>query len=560
MKGERLSAGRDRGRRLPCRRRAAQPRDRGQPRDGAVLRQLAVRLGRADRSRARRALRRLLGRRHHRRPAGRRRSLFVGVLGLAAVLVLAIPFVDEWMLEQVVAWNPGPRMNPLVATVALFGLPSVVLGTVSPIAVKLLRPLARAPRADRRQALRRLDRRLDRGHVRDRVLPHPRARHRSADRDARGRAAAGRGRGGDRRAPRPRHGRHACRRRRELRGASSRSRPTRAGSSPPRSSRTGRPLYRQRAAEDRSGGPAEGQEGYELRLRQGQPLPPDRRRRRRGQPLPPLRQLLPERHVPGRSLQDPLRVLRLPPPRAGLQARRAQRALHRPRRRLGAEAHVARLPRGAVRRSRARPRRGRRRLPLLRAAAERAAERRGRGRPALPRADERPWDAIVVDAFYSDSIPFHLATNEFLELARSRLAPGGVVVTNIIGATRGERVTAAALDAAHLPHGLPDGGRASGARRGRHEPERRPQRHLRRRRGSGAVEGVPDGALERPPRAAPPAPRPDARDPRSARRARSPRATSPCSRTTTRRPTRCCSSSARRPHPAWIASPRGCRR
>ena len=52
-------------------------------------------------------------------------------------------------------------------------------------------------------------------------------------------------------------------------------------------------------------------------------------------------------------------------------------------------------------------------------------------------ANEGPWDAIVVDAFYSDSIPFHLATREFLELARSRLAPGGVVSTNIIGAVRG---------------------------------------------------------------------------------------------------------------------------
>ena len=48
-----------------------------------------------------------------------------------------------------------------------------------------------------------------------------------------------------------------------------------------------------------------------------------------------------------------------------------------------------------------------------------------------------PWDVIVVDAFYSDAIPFHLATREFLELARSRLSPGGLVVTNIIGAVKG---------------------------------------------------------------------------------------------------------------------------
>jgi spermidine synthase len=53
--------------------------------------------------------------------------------------------------------------------------------------------------------------------------------------------------------------------------------------------------------------------------------------------------------------------------------------------------------------------------------------------------NDGPWDAIVVDAFYSDSIPFHLATREFLELARSRLVPGGVVATNIIGAVRGSQ-------------------------------------------------------------------------------------------------------------------------
>ena len=51
--------------------------------------------------------------------------------------------------------------------------------------------------------------------------------------------------------------------------------------------------------------------------------------------------------------------------------------------------------------------------------------------------NDGPWDVIVVDAFYSDSIPFHLATREFLELARSRLAPGGLVAANIIGAVKG---------------------------------------------------------------------------------------------------------------------------
>ncbi len=64
-------------------------------------------------------------------------ALFVGVLGLAALLVLAIPFVDGWVLDQVVELDPGPRLNPLLATIVLFGAPAVVLGTVSPIAVKL---------------------------------------------------------------------------------------------------------------------------------------------------------------------------------------------------------------------------------------------------------------------------------------------------------------------------------------------------------------------------------------------------------------------------------------
>jgi spermidine synthase len=52
--------------------------------------------------------------------------------------------------------------------------------------------------------------------------------------------------------------------------------------------------------------------------------------------------------------------------------------------------------------------------------------------------DERRWDVIVLDAYYADSIPFHLATREFMQLVRERLAPGGVVVANVIGALEGE--------------------------------------------------------------------------------------------------------------------------
>jgi spermidine synthase len=63
--------------------------------------------------------------------------LLIGAIGISALLVLAIPFVDQQVLEWVVEWDPGPRASPLVAAIALFGVPSVILGSVSPIAVRL---------------------------------------------------------------------------------------------------------------------------------------------------------------------------------------------------------------------------------------------------------------------------------------------------------------------------------------------------------------------------------------------------------------------------------------
>jgi spermidine synthase len=53
--------------------------------------------------------------------------------------------------------------------------------------------------------------------------------------------------------------------------------------------------------------------------------------------------------------------------------------------------------------------------------------------------DARPWlrdaddlyDLIVVDAYRQPYIPFYLVTEEFFELAREHLAPGGVVVVNV---------------------------------------------------------------------------------------------------------------------------------
>jgi spermidine synthase len=64
-------------------------------------------------------------------------ALLAGVMALGALLVLAIPAFDEPVLEAIVRWDPGPRLNPLLAAIALFGGPSVVLAGVAPIAVRL---------------------------------------------------------------------------------------------------------------------------------------------------------------------------------------------------------------------------------------------------------------------------------------------------------------------------------------------------------------------------------------------------------------------------------------
>src|SRR5436189_3387315 len=53
-----------------------------------------------------------------------RPELLVAAITLGAAGVLAIPFLDQTILEAVVSWDPGPRLNPLVASVLLFGAPS----------------------------------------------------------------------------------------------------------------------------------------------------------------------------------------------------------------------------------------------------------------------------------------------------------------------------------------------------------------------------------------------------------------------------------------------------
>jgi spermidine synthase len=50
-------------------------------------------------------------------------------------------------------------------------------------------------------------------------------------------------------------------------------------------------------------------------------------------------------------------------------------------------------------------------------------------------------DFIVVDAYTSDTIPFHLITREFFALIRSRLADDGILAINYIGRPRDDSVT-----------------------------------------------------------------------------------------------------------------------
>lgn len=51
-------------------------------------------------------------------------------------------------------------------------------------------------------------------------------------------------------------------------------------------------------------------------------------------------------------------------------------------------------------------------------------------RPFLLRTEER-YDIIHVDAYRQPYVPFYLATTEFFELARERLRPGGIVSLNV---------------------------------------------------------------------------------------------------------------------------------
>ena len=260
------------------------------------------------------------------------------------------------------------------------------------------------------------------------------------------------------------------------------------------------PLYRLR--ENRKPGPLDpasvGAAGRRVHGARGarHALPPALRRRRRRLALPPLRQLLPERHVARRSVRDAVPLHGLPRPRPRPPALGEERALHRPRRRLRAEAHVPRLPAAEASGRRARPGGREGRLPLVRPAARSSAAGGRRRRPALADAARRPLghdrDRRVLRRL--DPVP---PRHVRVPAGRARAARAGRRRRreHHRRASR-RRLAAVALDHEDVSHRLPD--RAPVPRlhdRRGHEPHVRRERDPRRDRRRRAVAGVPAGAL-----------------------------------------------------------------
>jgi len=58
----------------------------------------------------------------------------------------------------------------------------------------------------------------------------------------------------------------------------------------------------------------------------------------------------------------------------------------------------------------------------------------GDARSILWRQQPGSFDVIVTDAFHDIAIPYHLVTLEYVRLAKSKLAPGGLFTTNVVDA------------------------------------------------------------------------------------------------------------------------------
>ena len=438
--------------------------------------------------------------------------LLVGLLGAGALLVLAIPFVDGWVLDRVVDWDPGPRLDPLIATILLFGVPSLVLGMVSPVAVRLKAPslehLGRT--AGRLFAVSTAgsiagtfltafwlipelgtDQVLASGAV---ALMLAAAAVALVERLAV--------------ALRSRWPLQVKRRRRRL----ARARVGRDGGGVAASELVaGVPASGLR---DRIGDIEDSQTGYEiLHTKDSQyhriaVVEDDDSRYLR----------FDSSFQSGMYLDDPFRT------RFGytdyLQLPLAYRAQTNGFSMSGSAA--ARRPSGPGATSRACASTSSSSTPRSSTAYKYFALPRDPrldvtvedGRRFLS-GDEGPWDVIVVDAFYSDAIPFHLATREFLELVRSRL-PRRSRGREHHRRGQGPGLASLPLDASHLPRRLPDRyihpvvdpAATTGVDQ---------QHHPRGRRGRRAVEAVPARPLARRTPPLPRRARPEDGDPRPRR-------------------------------------------
>jgi spermidine synthase len=360
--------------------------------------------------------------------------LMLGALAAGAAAVLAIPLIDDPVLEAVVRWDPGPRADPLVAAVLLFGLPSVVLATATPIAVRLVtRSVATLGRS-----AGRLFAVSTAGSIAgtfatafwlvpelgtDQLLAFAAAAlfaaatlfalvHRLVVPSAAALAAVA--------------------------GAAVAAvslAPASGGTLSGAAARNWSPVYR--LQRDRSTAEQLDSRGLRVRLRKD-----SRYHRITVADDEDSRYLrFDNSFQSGMFLKNPFRTrfrytdffdLGLaydPSVRdvlfVGLGGGSAPKRFWRDLRDVRIQvAEFDPAVVDAARRFFSLPR-----DPRLRVSVE-------DGRRYLVRHDER-WDMIAIDAFYADAVPFHLTTREFLELVRSRLRPGGVVVTNVIGAIGG---------------------------------------------------------------------------------------------------------------------------
>jgi spermidine synthase len=359
--------------------------------------------------------------------------LLLGVLALGAGTILVIPVVDQTVLEAIVEWDAGPRMNPLLATIALFGIPSVVLATASPIAVRL-----RARSVDTVGATAgRLYALSTAGSIAGTLLTAFLLIPEIGTNQLLGLlatalfVAAGLVALGEWMLP-------AVAAIALLIAGSAAATvaldPEQGGRLSGAAAQNWSPLYRLRGAEDIVQAPPGGfRLLYSKNTRyHGLTVVEDNEARH-------LR--FESSFQSGMFLDDPYRtryrysdylqlalaynqgarrILMI-----GLGGGSAPKRMWRDFPELELEVvELDPVVRDVAYRFFELPR-----SPRLHVSVE-------DGRRYLQRNSER-WDAIMVDAYFSDALPFHLTTVEFLELARSRLNPGGVIVSNIIGSVAG---------------------------------------------------------------------------------------------------------------------------